>query len=86
MIGIGTKLYGFCNGFFGRDSYGEKTIEGIGCDWIVAREDNGVVCFGVFEDIDQGEMERCINKWNKEDTDEPPFSVHRRQEWGRAPT
>lgn len=32
------KLQGFCNGFFGRDSYGDKSIEGEGNDWIVARE------------------------------------------------
>ena len=34
---IGLLLYGFCNGYFGRDSYHTKRIEGEGEDWIVAR-------------------------------------------------
>lgn len=35
-IGSGTRLYGYCNGFFGRD-YENKTIETIGSDWVVVR-------------------------------------------------
>jgi len=38
MINVGTVLYGFCNGFFGRDSYGKKRIEAIGADWVVVAE------------------------------------------------
>lgn len=38
MIQIGTVLYGYCGGYFGRDSYDEKRVEGIGVDWVVARE------------------------------------------------
>ena len=34
---IGITLYGFCNGFFGRDSYGEKVIMAVGDDWVVVR-------------------------------------------------
>lgn len=40
MITIGTTLYGFCGGYFG-ESYGNKTVEGVGPDWIVVREWNG---------------------------------------------
>jgi hypothetical protein len=36
----GVVLHGFCNGFFGRDSYGDKVIEAIGPDWVVAREEH----------------------------------------------
>ena len=35
---VGDLLYGFCEGYFGRDSYGDKRVEGVGADWVVARE------------------------------------------------
>ena len=38
MIRIGTVLYGYCGGYFGRDSYGPKRVEAMGADWVVARE------------------------------------------------
>lgn len=38
---IGDTLYGFCDGEFGRDSYGPKRVEAIGSDWVVVREDDG---------------------------------------------
>ena len=38
----GTTLYGFCNGFFGRDSYGKKVIVAAGkhdgVNWVVAHD------------------------------------------------
>lgn len=37
MSNIGRIIHGYCNGYFGRDSYGSKRIEGEGHDWIVAR-------------------------------------------------
>jgi len=46
-IDAGTRLYGFCGGEFGRDSYGEKIVvasgswNGIG--WVVAEEDGRLV-------------------------------------------
>lgn len=43
VIRVGTVLYGFCHGAFGRDSYGDKRVEAIGADWVVAREDNNSV-------------------------------------------
>lgn len=46
MIRVGTMLYGFCGGYFGRDSYYDKRVEAVGADWVVAREeDNGQVVF-----------------------------------------
>jgi hypothetical protein len=42
---VGQTLRWFCGGAFGRDSYSDKVIEGIGPDWVVAREDNGEVVF-----------------------------------------
>lgn len=41
-VSPGTKLYGYCNGYFGRDSYGEKTVIALGVyndnNWAVAEE------------------------------------------------
>ena len=39
MIRVGDKLYGFCEGYFGRDSYNDKRVEAVGADWVVAREE-----------------------------------------------
>jgi hypothetical protein len=40
-IRVGTVLYGFCGGHFGRDSYENKTVEAFGCGWLVARDSDG---------------------------------------------
>ena len=32
---VGTKIYGFCNGYFGRDDYDDKIIILEGKKWIV---------------------------------------------------
>ena len=37
---IGDIFYGFCNGYFGRDSYEDKTVEAIGPDWILVRTES----------------------------------------------
>ena len=34
----GDRLYGFCGGAFGRDTYGEKIVLAVGKDWVVAHE------------------------------------------------
>lgn len=48
MIHVGTVLYGFCGGAFGRDSYSDKRVEGVGTDWVVAREmESGEPVFAV---------------------------------------
>ena len=44
-LNVGDTLYGFCGGYFGRDSYSDKRVEAIGKDWVVARDDNGRVQF-----------------------------------------
>lgn len=42
-IRVGRLLYGFCRGYFGRDSmvYDPKRVEAIGHDWIVVRTEDG---------------------------------------------
>ncbi len=59
---IGTILYGYCRGYFGRDAYDDKRIEGIGVDWIVAREiESQSLHFAEFES--ENEMLSLINEW-----------------------
>lgn len=42
---IGDTLYGYCGGYFGRDSHFDKRVEAIGSDWVVARDYIGVAWF-----------------------------------------
>jgi hypothetical protein len=47
-VRTGSVLDGFCAGYFGRDSYGDKRVEAVGPDWCVAREiDSGTPVFAV---------------------------------------
>ena len=34
---IGMVLHGYCNGYFGRDSYECNRVEAVGADWVVVR-------------------------------------------------
>ena len=63
---VGQLIYGFCAGFFGRDSYNTKRIEAVGVDWIVARElkENAKPEFAQFDNRDQ--MEREVAEWNQQ--------------------
>lgn len=45
----GETLYGFCNGYFGRDSYADKRVEAAGVDWVVCRDEEGNVHFATFD-------------------------------------
>lgn len=45
ILKVGDTIYGFCNGHFGRDSYGEKVVEGIGPDWVIVREGSHVMSY-----------------------------------------
>lgn len=61
MIAVGKLLYGYCNGFFGRDSYDTKRIEAFGVDWMVVRENGGQVRFCPFSKDDN--IESLIKAW-----------------------
>jgi len=67
-IKIGTLLNGYCNGFFGRDSYGEKRVEATGADWVVVREENGEPNCAFFKSV--GDRDYYINLWLEEDKEE----------------
>lgn len=64
---VGTVLYGYCDGFFGRDGYGGKRIEAIGADWVVVRYINGLNegCTGFCSFGDTAEMRENIERWSK---------------------
>jgi len=46
---VGEMLYGFCNGYFGRDSYEDKRVVAAGVDWIVCRDEDGNIHFATFD-------------------------------------
>lgn len=57
---VGDVLYGFCQGEFGRDSYGDKTVEAIGSDWVLVREGRFVHAWnGDPQDLTQYRIRRC---------------------------
>ena len=35
---VGSILYGFAGGCFGRDSFNDRRVEALGTDWAVARD------------------------------------------------
>lgn len=49
---VGTVLHGYCGGFFG-DVYEDLRVEAVGVDWVVAREESGVVHFATDPAIHQ---------------------------------
>jgi hypothetical protein len=62
---VGTEIFGFCNGFFGRDSYDDKIIIANGEDWIVTKDAKDIKEFATFENID--EMCQMINQWRQKE-------------------
>jgi len=62
MVRVGTVLYGYCNGYFGRGSYGDRRIEAIGSDWVVVREDDGIPDFASFSNPKI--MEEYLEIWS----------------------
>lgn len=41
FVAVGNTLVGYCEGYFGRDSYEDKRIINLGPDWIVAVDEKG---------------------------------------------
>ena len=62
---IGITLYGYCDGFFGRD-YGDKTIVYVGDDWCVVRLEDDTLAFTQFLPGWQLEqMHDLLKKWSE---------------------
>ena len=60
---VGTKLYGYCNGYFGRDSYEEKQIVYAGENYIVCEYNDGWPCIAIFDNKSDKEIEALIEDW-----------------------
>jgi hypothetical protein len=65
---VGIKIFGYCNGYFGRDSYDDKIIIASGEDWIVAKSEEGLNEFASFDN--PTEMWEQIEKWRIEEDNE----------------
>lgn len=63
---IGTKFYGFCNGYFD-DDYGEKVVEAIGHDWIVVRNENETPLLAEFTPRTVFQELEMIREWMKKE-------------------
>ena len=59
---VGLKLHGYCDGYFGRNSYSDKRVEAFGADWIVAREENGLP---VFANVEPTRIDESVARWAK---------------------
>lgn len=64
---VGNKLYGYCNGFFGRDSYREKIVVFAGKHYIVCEDASGDVYVASFKGYSEDEISEFINSWREED-------------------
>lgn len=71
MTNIGRVIYGYCNGYFGRDSYSDKRIEAEGFDWIVARERNNSLVFTTFPN--SREKQALIDDWAVSESDDEDY-------------
>jgi hypothetical protein len=63
MPEIGEIFNGYCDGYFGRDSYGEKQVVAFGNNWIVLIENNNPI-MATF--IDKEERDFQVERWRKE--------------------
>ena len=65
---IGTKIYGYCEGYFGRDDYKDKIIILEGKTWIVCAyldpEVDAVTCVNFDSET---EKNMCVKKWSSRD-------------------
>ena len=68
---IGTKIYGYCNGYFGRDDYESKIIILEGKKWIVCAYiysySDRVTCVNFDSEAEKIE---CIKRWSERDEEE----------------
>lgn len=62
MSNIGRIIYGYCDGYFGRDSHHEKIIIAEGYNWVVVKDWNGVD----FACLPADEKQELINEWSIE--------------------
>ena len=61
---VGTKVYGYCDGYFGRDDYSDKVIILEDKKWIVCLylDNDRVTCVNF--DTEEEKIE-CIKSWSR---------------------
>lgn len=57
---VGKELTGFCDGYFGRDSYDDKVIIMNGLTWVIAIAEDGYPEVAIFED--KQELEEWVER------------------------
>lgn len=57
---VGKELKGFCDGYFGRDSYDDKVIIMNGLTWVIAIAEDGYPEVATFED--KQELEEWVER------------------------
>lgn len=72
MNNIGKRIYGFCNGFFGRDDYDDKIIvyetdKAICCIYIDERY-SGILNTATFNSLE--EKQQYIDEWSIKNEEE----------------
>lgn len=68
MSNVGKTIYGYCGGFFRRDSYGDKIIVGEGENWIVVKENIAgvdILQLGAFSN--EKIKNRFIKEWENDE-------------------
>lgn len=62
---VGKQIYGYCNGYFGRDSYGDKIIIMNGLNWVVATSSDSSPEIAYFDDNEE------MMNWFDRNSEEP---------------
>lgn len=60
---LGDTLYGYCNGYFGRESYEDKTVVYAGDNYIVCEYSDSYPCVAIFDKESDEEIEALIDEW-----------------------
>ena len=69
---IGEMLYGFCGGYFGRDSYKNKRVEAFGVDWLVCRDEDGNIHFAQLDNFKEQDNDfwEEVERWREEEKED----------------
>ena len=62
---LGKNIYGYCNSYFGRDSYETKRIVFAGVNYIVVEHEDALKTPGIayFHDKTKEEVEQLLKDW-----------------------
>lgn len=60
---LGETFYGYCDGYFGRDSYDDKTVVHVGKNYLLCEDKYKNPHLAVFYDESDNEIIRLIESW-----------------------